>query len=167
MIASAEVDFGFVLDAVAGAELSVTASAVIKMGVAMPTSHPLAGRKSLRLSDTQDVTVIFPAAPLVVQKHVHALHDHLRLDVRQRVACNDLRMMRSLIRAGVGVGILSWLDVASEVEAQTIAFVPLDGIHVSHPVLSICVAPHRQLSRAALLALSNLQKRMADLIRSH
>ncbi|WP_227537654.1 LysR substrate-binding domain-containing protein, partial [Klebsiella pneumoniae] len=30
MIASAEVDFGFVLDAVAGAELSVTASAVIK-----------------------------------------------------------------------------------------------------------------------------------------
>ncbi|WP_228393541.1 MULTISPECIES: LysR family transcriptional regulator [Pseudomonas] len=166
MIASADVDFGFVLDAVAGAELSVTASTVIKMGVAMPTSHPLAGRKTLRLSDTQDETVIFPAAPLVVQKHVHALHDHLRLDVRQRVTCNDLRMMRSLIRAGVGVGILSWLDVASEVEAQTIAFVPLDGIHVSHPVLSICVAPHRQLSRAALMALSDLQKRMADLMRS-
>jgi len=97
---------------------------------------------------------------------VHALHDHLRLDVRQRVTCNDLRMMRSLIRAGVGVGILTWLDVASEVEAQTIAFVPLDGIHVSHPVLSICVAPHRQLSRAALMALSDLQKRMADLMRS-
>jgi DNA-binding transcriptional LysR family regulator len=160
MIAAAEVDFGFVLDASPSAELALSASTVVKMGIAMPTQHPLASRKSLRLSDTQNETVIFPAAPLVVQKHVHALYDHLHLDVRQRVACNDLRMMRSLIRQGVGVGMLSWLDVATEVEAGTIAFVPLDGIHVSHPVLSICVAPQRQLSRAALLALADLRERV-------
>lgn len=160
MIAAAEVDFGFVLDASPSAELALSASTVVKMGIAMPTHHPLASRKSLRLSDTQNETVIFPAAPLVVQKHVHALYAHLHLDVRQRVACNDLRMMRSLIRQGVGVGMLSWLDVASEVEAGTIAFVPLDGIHVSHPVLSICVAPQRQLSRAALLALADLRERV-------
>lgn len=160
MIAAAEVDFGFVLDASPSAELALSASTVVKMGIAMPTQHPLASRKSLRLSDTQNETVIFPAAPLVVQKHVHALYDHLHLDVRQRVACNDLRMMRSLIRQGVGVGMLSWLDVATEVEAGTIAFVPLDGIHVSHPVLSLCVAPQRQLSRAALLALAELRERV-------
>lgn len=163
MIAAAEVDFGLMLDAAASAELALSASTPIKMGIAMPVRHPLASRRSLRLSDTQNETVIFPAAPLVVQKHVHALYDHLHLDVRQRVACNDLRMMRSLIRQGVGVGMLSWLDVASEVADGTIAFVPLDGIHVSHPVLSICVAPHRQLSRAALLALGDLRERLAQL----
>jgi DNA-binding transcriptional LysR family regulator len=163
MIATAEVDFGLMLDATASAELALSASTPIKMGIAMPTQHPLASRTSLRLSDTQNETVIFPAAPLVVQKHVHALYDHLHLDVRQRVACNDLRMMRSLIRQGVGVGMLSWLDVASEVADGTIAFVPLDGIHVSHPVLSICVAPQRQLSRAALLALDDLRERLDHL----
>lgn len=36
----------------------------------------------------------------------------------------------------------------------------VDGIHVSHPVLSICVAPQRQLSRAALLALAQLRERV-------
>lgn len=163
MIAEAEVDFGFVLDATPGADLALAASTRVKMGIAMPTGHPLAARKRLRLSDTQNETVIFPAAPLVVHKHVHALYDHLHLDVRQRVACNDLRMMRSLIRQGVGVGMLSWLDVASEVAAGTIAFVPLDGIHVSHPVLSVCIAPQRQLSKAALLALDDLRQRLAGL----
>lgn len=161
MIASAEVDFGFMLDAAGNNELTVSASTEIKMGIAMPVSHPLAGKKSLRLSETQNETVIFPAEPLVVHRHVRALHDQLHLDVRQRVACNDLRMMRSLIRQGVGVGMLSWLDVASEVAENTIAFVPLTGIHVSHPVLSVCVATHRQLSRAALLALADMRERMA------
>ncbi|WP_110946759.1 LysR family transcriptional regulator [Pseudomonas bohemica] len=161
MIASAEVDFGFMLDAAGNNELTVSASTEIKMGIAMPVSHALAGKKSLRLSETQNETVIFPAEPLVVHRHVRALHDQLHLDVRQRVACNDLRMMRSLIRQGVGVGMLSWLDVASEVAENTIAFVPLTGIHVSHPVLSVCVATHRQLSRAALLALADMRERMA------
>lgn len=163
MITSAEVDFGFMLDAVPTAELSVSASTDIKMGIAMPVNHPLAGKKSVRLSETQNETVIFPAEPLVVHRHVRTLHDQLHLDVRQRVACNDLRMMRSLIRQGVGVGMLSWLDVASEVAENSIAFVPLTGIHVSHPVLSVCVAAHRQLSRAALLALGDLRERMAQL----
>ena len=163
MITAAEVDFGFMLDAVNSAELSINASIEIKMGVAMPVSHPLAGRNSVRLSDTQSETVIIPAEPLVVHKHVRTLHDHLHLDVRHRVACNDLRMMRSLIRQGVGVGMLSWLDVASEVAEKTIAFVPLTGIHVSHPVLSVCVAAHRQLPRAALLALEVLRERMLQL----
>ncbi|WP_455926474.1 LysR family transcriptional regulator [Pseudomonas putida] len=163
MITAAEVDFGFMLDASDSAELSISASTPIKMGIAMPVSHPLAARQSLRLSETQGETVIFPAEPLVVHKHVRTLHDQLHLDVRQRVACNDLRMMRSLIRQGVGVGMLSWLDVASEVAEGTIAFVPLTGIHVSHPVLSVCVAPHRQLSRAALLALGEMRGRMVGL----
>lgn len=163
MIASAEVDFGFVLDAASGAELTINASTEVKMGIAMPIAHPLAHKKSVRLSETQNETVIFPAEPLVVHKHVRALHDQLHLDVQQRVACNDLRMMRSLIRQGVGIGILSWLDVATEVAEGTIAFVPLTGIHVSHPVLSICVATHRQLSRAALLALDDLRERIMRL----
>ncbi|WP_455913137.1 LysR family transcriptional regulator [Pseudomonas syringae] len=163
MIAAAEVDFGFVLDAVASADLSISASTEIKMGIAMPISHSLARKSSVRLSETQNETVIFPAEPLVVHKHVRALHNQLQLDVRQRVACNDLRMMRSLIRQGVGIGILSWLDVASEVAEHTIAFVPLTGIHVSHPVLSVCGASHRQLSRAALLALGDLTERMTAL----
>lgn len=166
MIAAAEVDFGLMLDATNSAELQISASTGINMGVAMPISHVLAGRKSVRLSDTQSETVIFPAEPLVVHRHVHTLHSQLHLDVRQRVACNDLRMMRSLIRQGVGIGMLSWLDVASEVADNTIAFVPLTGIHVSHPVLSICVAPHRQLSRAALLALDDIKQRMLNLRKS-
>ncbi|MBD1552275.1 LysR family transcriptional regulator [Pseudomonas typographi] len=163
MLASAEVDFGFMLDAVASPELVLHASTEIKVGIAMPTGHPLASKKRLRLSETQHETVIFPAAPLVVHKHVHALYQHLQLDARQRVACNDLRMMRSLIRQGVGVGMLSWLDVASEVQAGAIAFVPLSGIHVSHPVLSLCVAAHRQLPKAALLAMADMRERMAQL----
>ena len=44
-----------------------------------------------------------------------------QVDNGQSVSCNNVRMMRSLIRSGVVIGILSLLDVASDVEEGRLA----------------------------------------------
>lgn len=72
-------------------------------------------------------------------------------------------MMRSLIRSGVGIGILSLLDVASDVEERRLAFVPLQGRQVRSLTLALCVAPRRQLSPAARLIIQRLTLAMRKL----
>jgi DNA-binding transcriptional LysR family regulator len=74
-----------------------------------------------------------------------------------------VRMMRSLIRSGVGIGILSLLDVVSDVEEGRLAFVPLQGRQVRPLTLALCVAPRRQLSPAARLIIQRLTLAMHKL----
>jgi DNA-binding transcriptional LysR family regulator len=72
-------------------------------------------------------------------------------------------MMRALIRDGVGIGILSMLDVAVDLREKRLAFVRLHDKSVAHLTLALCIAPRRQLSRAARLVAQKVAQAMADL----
>ncbi|TBV04013.1 LysR family transcriptional regulator [Stutzerimonas kirkiae] len=159
-VVSAEVDFGLLLDPVSGIDLEVRAFAEIPLGIAMPLGHPLARRESLQLNDTLDYRLLLPAAPLIVHEHAQSLYQRQRIDTQHLTWCNDVRMIRALIRQGVGVGLLSWLDVAPDLEERRLAFVPLRKGQTKPLTLSLCVAPQRQLSRAAQFTLQALVARI-------
>jgi DNA-binding transcriptional LysR family regulator len=129
--------------------------------MAMCVDHPLAGRSRVSLGDALIYRQLLPAAPLIVHDHARTLYARHRVDSGQIVACNNVRMMRSLIRSGVGIGILSLLDVASDVEEGRLAFVPLQGRLVKPLTLALCVAPRRQLSPAAQLVIQRLTLAMS------
>jgi DNA-binding transcriptional LysR family regulator len=65
-------------------------------------------------------------------------------------------MMRALIRGGAGIGILSLIDVAPDVDEGRLAFVRLHARQAKPLTLALCVAPQRQLSRAAQLVIQRL-----------
>lgn len=155
-IAAAEVDFGLMLDPVAGTALEVRAFAEVPLGIAMPPGHPLAAHRELQLPETLEHGLLLPDAPLMVSEHAKVLYQRQHVDVSRLTRCNDVRMLRALIHDGAGVGLLSWLDVAPDVAAGRLAFVPLRA-HLTKPLtLALCVAPQRQLSRAAQLAIQAL-----------
>jgi DNA-binding transcriptional LysR family regulator len=72
------------------------------------------------------------------------------------ILCNDGKAMCSLIRGGAGIGILSFVDVASDVADGRLAFLPLHDRLARPLTLGLCVAPQRQLSRAANLVIDKL-----------
>ena len=162
-VSAAEVDFGLLLDPVANPSLEIRATATIPIGMAMCVDHPLAGRSRVSLGDALIYRQLLPAAPLIVHDHARTLYTRHGVDSGQSVACNNVRMMRSLIRSGVGIGILSLLDVASDVEERRLAFVPLQGRQVRSLTLALCVAPRRQLSPAARLIIQRLTLAMRKL----
>ncbi|TBU91965.1 LysR family transcriptional regulator [Phytopseudomonas dryadis] len=159
-VLAAEVDFGLLLDPPPSGDLQVRSVTDIPLGIAMPVGHPLSGRSAVQLGDALSHRLLLPAEPLIVHQHAKVLYQRQHVDIQRLTSCNDVRTMRSLIRQGVGVGLLSWLDVASELEAGTLAFVPLKPGHAEPLRLSLCVASHRQLSRAAQLALEAMQARI-------
>lgn len=140
-VTAGEVDFGLMFNPTEGAALAVRALVEIPLGVAMPTDHPMAGSKSLSLSAVLDSHQLLPAAPLIVNDAASALYLRHGIDPEQLSHCDDIRLMRTLIRSGTGVGILSLLDVLPDIHDQRIAFAPLKGYQHRSLTLALCVPP--------------------------
>lgn len=162
-VAAAEVDFGMLLEPVTSPSLEVRATASIPIGMVMPTNHALSDRARVTLGDALIYRQLLPGEPLIVNHHARILYARHGADTSQMVTCNNVRMMRSLIRNGVGIGILSFLDVAQDIEEHRLAFVPLQGKQVRPLTLALCVAPRRQLSAAARLVIQRLTAAMRKL----
>ncbi|WP_313689401.1 LysR family transcriptional regulator [Pantoea sp.] len=149
LIRQAEIDFGLILDPAGQSGLEVLAFAELDMGVVLPPEHALSGRASLSLSELSGERHIIPGESLVVHERVAALYRKQGLEPDNIIACNDIRLIRSLIAQGTGICVLSRLDVMSEVEEKQLNFVPLKNSVLRPLTLALCTAPSRQLSRAA------------------
>ncbi len=162
-VSAAEVDFGLLLDPVEHAALEVHAHADIPIGIAMPLDHPLAGKSRISLSTALAYRHLISAAPLIVHERAQRLYARHSLAHSHAVICNNVSMMRALICDGVGIGILSLLDVAVLLEENRLAFVRLHGKNVMPLTLALCIAPRRQLSRAARLVMQRVAQAMPGL----
>ncbi len=149
LIRQSEIDFGLILDPAGQSGLDVLAFAELEMGLVMAPSHPLSQRQSLSLSEVHQDRHIIPGEALVVHERVNALYRQQGLAPDNVIACNDIRLIRSLIAQGAGVSVLSLLDVMTEVQEQQLSFVSLKNSMLRPLTLALCTAPSRQLSRAA------------------
>jgi DNA-binding transcriptional LysR family regulator len=156
LVTAAEVDFGLLLDPVEHGGLEVRAMVDVPLGLVVPPGHPLAGECRVRYSQLVGYRQIAPAAPLLVHEHTHALRAPHGVDDNPTISCNNIRMIRALIRNGAGVGILSLLDVATDVAQGQLVFIPLQGRKVRPLHIALCVAPRRELSRAVQLAMQRI-----------
>lgn len=162
-IAEGDVDFGLLLAPESSKDLRMHCAIDAPLGVAFPPSHPLAAHTSVRVSHTLDCRPILPAPPLVVNEHVLALYHRHGVDVQRFMTCNNTQMMRSLVRQGLGVAVLSWLDVAVDVANGQLAFRPLKEIHIKPLKLHLAVAARRQLSSAASEVIRYFEAGMANI----
>ena len=162
-VSSAEVDFGLLLDPVEHTGLEVRAFAELPIGIAMPVGHELSHQTSLSFSDIAAYRQIIPSEPLMVNARAKLLYNRYQLLETPSIVCNDVRMMRELIRKGAGVGVLSLLDVLPDLQEQRLAFVPLQGRTAKPLTLALCFAPRRQLSRAAQMVIQKVIVMMEQL----
>lgn len=162
-VVSAEVDFGLLLDPVAHSGLEVRAFCEMPIGVVMPADHPLARQPSLSFGQISENRHIMPTAPLMVHERTAMLYGRYGITPPSTTSCNDIRLIKSLVCAGAGLAVLSLLDVRQEVASGELAFVPLHGQPVRPLTLALCVAPKRQLSRAAQVVIQHLSQVLEDL----
>lgn len=149
MIRQSAIDFGLILDPAGQSGLDVLAFAELEMGIVMAPSHPLSKQGSLSLSQLSTERHIIPGDSLVVHERVAALYRKQGMAPDNSIACNDIRLIRSLVAQGTGVCVLSLLDVMTEVQEKQLCFVPLKNSVMRPLTLALCTAPSRQLSRAA------------------
>ncbi|XBS70316.1 LysR family transcriptional regulator [Acerihabitans sp. KWT182] len=155
-VSDGEVDFAILLDPVEHHGLEVKTFIEIPVGVVMSPHHPLARQTTLSISQMSEYRHIMPAAPLTVHDRIQLLYKRHSITPEAGIVCNDIRMIKSFIRESSGIGVLSRLDVLVEIDRGELLFVPLQGRPVRPLTLALCVAPERQLSRAAQMMIQRL-----------
>ncbi len=162
-IIAGEVDFGLLLDPSPNADMTVRAQLDIPLGITTAPGHILDGRAGVRLSQAMAYTMIMPDQPLMIYERAAALAASTGFSTSQCISSNNIRMMRSLIKQGAGIGILSWLDVITEVRDRSLSFIPLTDSMLRPMTLALCVASRRRLSKAANMTIQYLERQMAAL----
>lgn len=157
------VDFGILLEPRSGRGLSVRAHADVALGFVVLPDHPLATRGACRFAAGATHRLVVPAEPLALCQQISALEAATGVPMQIAVRADNIQMLKSLVGEGIGVGILTSLDVASEVAAGDLAFIRITDPVVRPLSLGLCVVPARSLSTAANLVLARIEARFAEL----
>jgi DNA-binding transcriptional LysR family regulator len=161
-IASGEVDFGIMLNPRTSRDLAVRAHAEIRLGLVTQATHPLARQESVRFSVCAEQPIVAPTEPLALCEQIHALEAATGVTLKPVAASDNIHMIKSLITQGLGLGVLTWLDVADEVQRGELAFIPLAHAALQPLMLAVCVDPARQLSAAARLLAAWIETALAE-----
>jgi DNA-binding transcriptional LysR family regulator len=156
-LARGDVDFGIMLDPQPSRELVVRAQLDVVLGFATLPDHELAGQSRRRFSACADHLIVAPQEPLALCQQVRALEASTSTSLRVAAVSDNIDMIKALVGEGVGVGILTSLDVAVEVRRGQLAFTPISDPAARTLTLGLCQAPSRQLSSAANMVLDQIE----------
>ncbi|KUR71071.1 LysR family transcriptional regulator [Novosphingobium fuchskuhlense] len=163
MIATGEVDFGVFFGPESYRDITVRAFVDVHLGFITPPGHLLAGQAEVRFSACAGSPVVVPSAPLAVHQQIAVLEGTTRLVLDRKATSNNIQMITSLVMEGVGIGILTSLDVVTEVRAGLLSFTRISDPVLRPMTLALCTAAARPPSYAADIVLGEIQSVFAQL----
>jgi len=162
-IVRGEVDFGIMFEPQSYRELSVRAFVEVVLGFLSPAGHPFGAQKEARFSTCMGSALIVPAEPLAVHQQVAVLEGATGVVPEKTVTCDNIQMITSLVLAGVGIGILTSLDVIAEVTGEQLSFTRISDPVLRPMTLALCTASTRTLSYAASVCLQEFENDFGEL----
>jgi len=129
------------------------------VGLVVPTHHPLATRESVRFDECLDEPLILPAEQLIVRQALRTVLEAAR-PFRAVATSNRIVAIKALMRAGLGLGVLTRLDVGPEVHEGIFRFVPLEDESIQHPYISVMAPKGTKRSPTTDLVIETLRKAM-------
>ncbi|GEO00652.1 LysR family transcriptional regulator [Novosphingobium sediminis] len=163
MIASGEVDFGVFFGPESYRDITVRAFVEVHLGFITPAGHPFGKQTEARFSACVGSPVVVPSSPLAVHQQIAVLEGTTRLMLERKATSNNIQMITSLVMEGVGIGILTSLDVVTEVRAGLLSFTRISDPVLRPMTLALCTASARPPSYAADIVLGEIQSAFSQL----
>lgn len=157
-VAAGEADLGLALGPRPSRDLAMRPLGTFPLGFVLPVDHVLAGLDGASPSAGVEERVIAPAAPLALHEQVAAIEAIAGFGFNRVASANSIQMIKSMIRAGAGIGILCALDVADEVARGELAFVPIRCRGLAPLTLALCTSRTRQMSGPVRLMTTHLEE---------
>ncbi|MED5544578.1 LysR family transcriptional regulator [Novosphingobium decolorationis] len=155
-VAEGEVDCGIMFDPQSLRELNVRAYVEVVLGFVTPPGHPFGAREEARFSQCVGEPIIAPGEPLAVGQQVALLEAATSVPLERRVTSDNIQMISALVRQGAGIGILTSLDVMTEVQEGRLQFTRIAEPLLRPMTLALCTASTRTPSYAAALVLREI-----------
>jgi DNA-binding transcriptional LysR family regulator len=132
-------------------DLQTVRSLEIPIGVVLPTGHPLARKTALPLSDCAEVPLVIPGHSLLIRQMIDEALAKSSIEPLARVSSNSIILIKSMVKRGGHISLLSQMDVYAELQAGELVFRPVAGRRMRSQILSVCMPKHRMSSPAAVL----------------
>jgi DNA-binding transcriptional LysR family regulator len=161
-ILSGEVDFGVFFEPQSFRGLTVRAFVEVELGLVTLPDHPLAARAQLRFSHCADLPLIVPGEPLAVSQQIAVIEGVSGLGLNKVVVSDHIQLIASLVAEGAGVGILTSLDVHTEVKRGLLAFTPIFDPILRPMILALATSSARTPSYAAGMILREIEDGFAE-----
>lgn len=162
-VSAGEVDFGILFEPHSYRDLTVRAFAEVVLGFVTPSGHRLAQRSEARFSACMGEPLIVPAEPLQVSQQIAVLEGATGLQPERAASSDNIQMITSLVLQGVGVGVLTSLDVMTEVERGLLAFTRISDTLLRPMTLALCTASARTPTYAAGIVLGEIETAFSQL----
>lgn len=158
-----EVDCGILFEPQSFRDLSVRAFTEVVLGFVTPPDHAIARSPDARFSACADQPMIIPAEPLAVYQQIAVLEGATGIALNRRASSDNIQMITSLVLNGAGIGVLTSLDVQTEVQRGTLAFTRISDSLLRPMTLALCTASTRAPSHAAALVIGEFEDTFARL----
>ncbi|KMS53153.1 LysR family transcriptional regulator [Sphingobium cupriresistens] len=162
-IASGEADFGILFEPQSYRDLTVRSFVEVVLGFLTPAGHPFGDQREARFSACAGSPLIVPAEPLAVCQQIAVLEGTSGLQIDRTASSDNIQMITSLVMQGVGIGILTSLDVITEVQRGTLSFTRIADPILRPMTLALCTAAARTPSYAAGIVLGEIESGFAQL----
>lgn len=162
-ITRGKVDFGIFFNPESFRDITVRSFVEVVLGFLTPPGHALGACKDARFSAVVGSALIVPSAPLAVCQQIAILEGVTGAVLDRTVTSDNIQMIISLVTQGVGVGILTSLDVITEVKRGLLAFTRISDSILRPMTLALCTAAARTPSYAAGIVLAEIEHGFAQL----
>jgi DNA-binding transcriptional LysR family regulator len=148
-VISGDVDLGFIANRPRSRSFVVSVVAEDSLALAVQKDHPLADRSSVRLDELSKERFIVrepeSASRALAEKRVFQKHP----DWRFRLQINHIDAIKSSLEEGLGISFISKRAIDRELQAGTLAMVPVDGVDLRRPICMLTNA-HKFGSKTAI-----------------
>ena len=162
-IAQGDVDFGIFFEPQSYKDLTVRAFVDVVLGFVTPKDHPFGRQPEARFSACAEEMLVVPANPLAVHEQVAVLEGVTGVAINKVVTCDNIQMIISLVMEGVGVGVLTSIDVIPEVTSGQLCFTRIADSILRPMTLALCTASARTPSHACSIVLNEIENSFPQL----
>ncbi len=157
MVLRGEIDVGLTFNPPERRELRLERAMIYQVGAVMLPDHPLAEREKIRLSECTSYPMVGPDEEHSLRSVLNqAWNAHVGEPPRFVASANSVHLLKAMVLRGMGIGLLTPIDVMSEVEAGLLRYVPMEDGRIPLSVLSVITASGRPLSGPASLLVRHL-----------
>lgn len=157
LVADGEVDLGIMFEPQSFRDLTVRSFVDVVLGFVTPPGHSIGRMSEARFSVCAGSPVVVPSRPLAVSQQIEILEGACGITLDRKATSDNIQMIASLVQQGIGVGVLTSLDVASEVQQGLLQFTRITDSVLRPMTLALCTASARTPSYAAAIVLGELE----------
>jgi DNA-binding transcriptional LysR family regulator len=162
-ILEGQADIGLVFNPIDSPLLNVETRMSCPIGVVVPVDHELSDRASVSLQDCAGFPLLLPDHSFRLRQMLeHAWRGSVGTPLYGAITTNSMAMLKRMVMNGLGIGLVTKLDMRSEVQNGQLRFIPVRGKKPLQSTFAVIRAADRAFPPVAARLARHLSVVMAE-----